>query len=34
MFKLYAMKVARTVFRGGKIREDPTYLNRPYAALL
>jgi len=34
MFELYAMKVARTVLGGGKIRENPTYLNRPYAALL
>lgn len=34
MFELYAMKVARTVLGGGKIREDPTYLNRPRAALL
>lgn len=28
------MKVARTVSRGGKSREVPTYPNRPYAALL
>lgn len=34
MFELYAMKVARTVLGGGKIRENSTYLNRPYAALL
>ena len=30
----YAMKVARTVLRGGKISNNLTYLNRPYAALL
>ena len=34
VLELYAMKVARTVLRGGKICENPTYLNRPYAALL
>ena len=33
-FELYAVKVARTVPRGGKNCEIPTYLNRPYAALL
>ena len=30
----YAMKVARTVLRGGSISNNITYLNRPYAALL
>lgn len=34
MFELYAMKVARTVLFGGKFREEPTYQDRPYAALL
>ena len=34
MLEPYAMKVARTVLRGGKICENPTYLNRPYATLL
>ena len=34
MLELYAVKVARTVLGGGKIRENPTYLNRPCAALL
>lgn len=28
------MKVARTVLGGGKFSNGPTYLNRPYAALL
>ena len=28
------MKVARTVLRGGKFSNKPTYLDRPYAALL
>ena len=30
----YAMKVARTVPRGGSFSNKITYLNRPYAALL
>jgi hypothetical protein len=30
----YAMKVARTVLRGGDLSNKKTYLNRPYAALL
>ena len=30
----YAMKVARTVLRGGNFSNKTTYLNRPYAALL
>ena len=30
----YAMKVARTVLRGGNISNNTTYLDRPYAALL
>lgn len=34
MRELYAMKVARTVLRGGKFSNRSTYLNRPYAALL
>lgn len=34
MFEPYAMKVARTVLRGGKFSNKSTYLNRPYAALL
>ena len=34
MLEPYAMKVARTVLRGGKFSNEPTYLNRPYAALL
>lgn len=34
MLELYAMKVARTVLRGGKCCKMPTYLNRPCAALL
>lgn len=34
MRELYAMKVARTVLRGGKFSNKSTYLNRPYAALL
>jgi hypothetical protein len=34
MLEPYAMKVARTVPRGGKFSNEPTYLNRPYAALL
>jgi hypothetical protein len=28
------MKVARTVLWGGKFSNKPTYLDRPYAALL
>lgn len=34
MLEPYAMKVARTVLRGGKFSNEPTYLDRPYAALL
>jgi len=34
MLKPYAMKVARTVLRGGNFSNKMTYLNRPYAALL
>ena len=34
MLEPYAMKVARTVLRGGKSSNGPTYLARPYAALL
>ena len=34
MLEPYAMKVARTVLRGGKFSNEPTYLGRPYAALL
>jgi hypothetical protein len=34
MLEPYAMKVARTVLRGGKFSNEPTYLHRPYAALL
>lgn len=34
MFELYAMKVARTVLKGGIFCEKLTYLNRPYTALL
>ena len=34
MLEPYAMKVARTVLRGGKFSNLLTYLDRPYAALL
>ena len=34
MFEPYAVKVARTVLRGGSFSNKITYLNRPYAALL
>ena len=34
MLEPYAMKVARTVPRGGSFSNKITYLNRPYAALL
>ena len=34
MFEPYAMKVARTVLRGGDLSNKTTYLTRPYAALL
>jgi len=34
MFEPYAMKVARTVLRGGNLSNKMTYLTRPYAALL
>ena len=34
MLEPYAMKVARTVPRGGELREEKTYHNRPRAALL
>jgi len=34
MLEPYAMKVARTVLRGGNFSDKTTYLNRPYAALL
>jgi hypothetical protein len=34
MLEPYAMKVARTVLRGGNFSNKTTYLNRPYAALL
>ena len=34
MLEPYAMKVARTVPRGGNLSNETTYLNRPYAALL
>ena len=34
MLEPYAMKVARTVPRGGSFSNKMTYLNRPYAALL
>jgi hypothetical protein len=34
IFEPYAMKVARTVLRGGSISNKTTYLIRPYAALL
>lgn len=34
MLEPYAMKVARTVPRGGNFSNKTTYLNRPYAALL
>ena len=33
MFKQHAMKVARVVFRRGKLCKLLTYSNRPYAAL-
>lgn len=34
MLEPYAMKVARTVPRGGNFSNKMTYLYRPYAALL
>jgi len=34
MLEPYAMKVARTVLRGGNLSNKMTYLDRPYAALL
>ena len=34
MLEPYAMKVARTVLRGGNSSNGTTYLGRPYAALL
>jgi hypothetical protein len=34
MLEPYAMKVARTVPRGGSFSNKMTYLTRPYAALL
>lgn len=34
MLEPYAMKVARTVLRGGNVSNNMTYLDRPYAALL
>ena len=34
MFEPYAMKIARTVLRGGNLSNKMTYLTRPYAALL
>ncbi len=34
IFELYAMKVARTVLKGGIFSNKMTYLYRPYAALL
>ena len=34
MLEPYAMKVARTVPRGGDFSNKTTYLDRPYAALL
>jgi hypothetical protein len=34
MLEPYAMKVARTVPRGGDFSNKTTYLYRPYAALL
>jgi len=34
MLEPYAMKVARTVLKGGDFSNKTTYLNRPYAALL
>ena len=34
MLEPYAMKVARTVPRGGNFSNKTTYLYRPYAALL
>ena len=34
MLEPYAMKVARTVPRGGSFSNKMTYLYRPYAALL
>jgi|HubBroStandDraft_3_1064219.scaffolds.fasta_scaffold980768_1 hypothetical protein len=34
MLEPYAMKIARTVLRGGNFSNETTYLNRPYAALL
>ena len=34
MLEPYAMKVARTVLRGGSLSNKITYLYRPYAALL
>ena len=33
MLEPYAMKVARTVLRGGSFSNKMTYLYRPYAAL-
>lgn len=30
----YAIKIARTVLKGGSFSNKITYLNRPYAALL
>ena len=34
MLEPYAVKAARAVLRGGKFSNRPTYLARPYAALL
>lgn len=34
MLEPCAMKVARTVLKGGNFSNKTTYLNRPYAALL